>query len=317
MPLMQSPPGAVTQIDGREYLYFVGTGYLGLQGHPEVIRAACEAAQQYGIGSANSRTAFGTTPPVLEVERNAAATVRPGRCVLFCLRLAGQQHPDAAAGRPIRAGADRRVFPLQRLRGRTCLSGLVRSRDLSPPRPRRPSRQAEGTPRTRAKPGGAQRRGLCRHRANRPGRRVLRHSARLSGLGALPRRRPRLGRAGRERPRHLRACRALARLPSPFGRGAGGEGGRRVAEQSVAVRPTPPALPCPALLRHAEQGGGRFRRHHSRQPGVHRPHQVDNRRYFGGASPPPRRLPRPPPGRSNWSWPSPGCGRGCGRTRVC
>ena len=37
MPVMQSPPGAVTQIDGREYLYFVGTGYLGLQGHAEVI----------------------------------------------------------------------------------------------------------------------------------------------------------------------------------------------------------------------------------------------------------------------------------------
>jgi 8-amino-7-oxononanoate synthase len=73
MPLMQSPPGAHTQIDGREYLYFVGTGYLGLQGHPEVIRAACEAAHRYGIGSANSRTAFGTTPPVLEVERLAAA----------------------------------------------------------------------------------------------------------------------------------------------------------------------------------------------------------------------------------------------------
>ena len=70
---MQSPPGAVTQIDGREYLYFVGTGYLGLQGHAEVIRAACEAAQRYGIGSANSRTVFGTTPPLLEVERRAAA----------------------------------------------------------------------------------------------------------------------------------------------------------------------------------------------------------------------------------------------------
>ena len=73
MHLMQSPPGPYTQIDGREYLYFVGTGYLGLQGRPEVIRAACEAAQQYGIGSANSRTAFGTTPPLLEVERLAAA----------------------------------------------------------------------------------------------------------------------------------------------------------------------------------------------------------------------------------------------------
>jgi len=73
MPLLESPPGAVTQIDGREYLYFAGTGYLGLQGHPEVIRAACRAAEQYGIGSANSRTAFGTTPPLLEVERLAAA----------------------------------------------------------------------------------------------------------------------------------------------------------------------------------------------------------------------------------------------------
>jgi 8-amino-7-oxononanoate synthase len=73
MPLLQTPPGAVVQIDGREYLYFVGTGYLGLQGHPEVIRAACQATQQYGIGSANSRTAFGTTPPVLHVEHAAAA----------------------------------------------------------------------------------------------------------------------------------------------------------------------------------------------------------------------------------------------------
>lgn len=73
MPVMQSPPGAVTRIDGREFLYFVGTGYLGLQGHPDVIRAACDAAEQYGIGSANSRTAFGTTPPLLEVERLAAA----------------------------------------------------------------------------------------------------------------------------------------------------------------------------------------------------------------------------------------------------
>jgi glycine C-acetyltransferase/8-amino-7-oxononanoate synthase len=72
MPLMQSAPGAVTKIDGREFFYFVGTGYLGLQSHPEIIRAACEAAQQYGSGSANSRTAFGTTPPLVEVEQAAS-----------------------------------------------------------------------------------------------------------------------------------------------------------------------------------------------------------------------------------------------------
>lgn len=72
MPIMQSPPGAYTMIDGREYLYFAGTGYLGLQGHPELIRAACEAAEQFGIGSATSRTGFGNTPPVIEVERRGA-----------------------------------------------------------------------------------------------------------------------------------------------------------------------------------------------------------------------------------------------------
>ncbi len=73
MHIAESPPGAYTQIDGRRYLYFAGTGYLGLQSHPEVVRAAAEAAQTYGLGSANSRTAFGTTQPVLDVERSAAA----------------------------------------------------------------------------------------------------------------------------------------------------------------------------------------------------------------------------------------------------
>jgi 7-keto-8-aminopelargonate synthetase-like enzyme len=72
MAQMQSPPGAVTQIDGREYFYFAGTGYLGIQSHPEVIQTACLAFQQYGTGSANSRTVFGTTPPLLEVERLAS-----------------------------------------------------------------------------------------------------------------------------------------------------------------------------------------------------------------------------------------------------
>ncbi len=74
MPVMQSPPGAYALIDGRCYLYFAGTGYLGLQSRAEVIGAACEAVAKYGIGSATSRlrTGFGDTPPVLEVERLAA-----------------------------------------------------------------------------------------------------------------------------------------------------------------------------------------------------------------------------------------------------
>lgn len=72
MSLMQSPPGAETLIDGRRYLYFGGTGYLGLQGHPEVIRVACEALQQYGLGAATARSGYGNTPPTVELERQAA-----------------------------------------------------------------------------------------------------------------------------------------------------------------------------------------------------------------------------------------------------
>jgi 7-keto-8-aminopelargonate synthetase-like enzyme len=72
MPTMQSPPGAETTIDGRRYTYFAGTGYLGLQGQLDVIRAACTAARQFGIGSATSRSRVGDTPPVLEVESRAA-----------------------------------------------------------------------------------------------------------------------------------------------------------------------------------------------------------------------------------------------------
>lgn len=72
MMVMQSAPGAETVIDGRRFLYFVGTGYLGLHGHPDVVNAACEATRQYGLGSATSRAGYGSTPPTLDVERCSA-----------------------------------------------------------------------------------------------------------------------------------------------------------------------------------------------------------------------------------------------------
>jgi 8-amino-7-oxononanoate synthase len=71
-PLMESPPGPYTVIDGRRYLYFAGTGYLGLQAHSAVIEAACNAARRYGIHSATSRAGFGNQSPTIDVERAAA-----------------------------------------------------------------------------------------------------------------------------------------------------------------------------------------------------------------------------------------------------
>lgn len=68
MPGMESPPGAETVLDGRRRLYFGGTGYFGLHGHPAVVRAGIRAFHKYGTHSATSRAGFGSNPALLEVE---------------------------------------------------------------------------------------------------------------------------------------------------------------------------------------------------------------------------------------------------------
>jgi 8-amino-7-oxononanoate synthase len=90
-PIAESPPGPVMRIDGREYLYFVGTTYLGLQGHPEVIRAACDGAERYGIHSGTSRAGFGNTPPVLSAERRAAEFFGCEASFFFATGYAGNE----------------------------------------------------------------------------------------------------------------------------------------------------------------------------------------------------------------------------------
>lgn len=69
---METAPGAEVTINGRRCVYFGGTGYFGLQGHPEVIEAGIKAFRQYGLHIATSRTGFGNNPVLLEVERKIA-----------------------------------------------------------------------------------------------------------------------------------------------------------------------------------------------------------------------------------------------------
>ena len=50
----QSPIGARMNINGREVDYYCGTSYYTLHGNPQVIAAASEAMQQFGIAPATS-----------------------------------------------------------------------------------------------------------------------------------------------------------------------------------------------------------------------------------------------------------------------
>ena len=70
---MQSPVGARVVFNGRECDYFSGTGYLGLQSHPEVIQAATEAIQRYGLFTGTSRGGYGESPLYDELESEACA----------------------------------------------------------------------------------------------------------------------------------------------------------------------------------------------------------------------------------------------------
>jgi len=70
---MESRTGTEVVLDGKKYLYFAGTSYFQLHSHPALIKAAREAIQQYGIGTATTRAMTGTTPLLKEIEQKLAS----------------------------------------------------------------------------------------------------------------------------------------------------------------------------------------------------------------------------------------------------
>ncbi len=83
MRVMESAPGAETVLNGRRYLYFGGTGYFGLQGHPAVIRAGVRVFHDFGTHSATSRSGFGDNPILLEVEERLGQFFQEEEAVYF------------------------------------------------------------------------------------------------------------------------------------------------------------------------------------------------------------------------------------------
>lgn len=56
-------------IGGKHYDYFAGCGYLGLQNHPEVLAAAHQTIEDYGLSTATSRGGYGEHPLYDKLEK--------------------------------------------------------------------------------------------------------------------------------------------------------------------------------------------------------------------------------------------------------
>jgi 8-amino-7-oxononanoate synthase len=75
--------GATTVVDGRELLNFSSYNYLGLNGHPEVSRAAVEAIERYGTSASSSRYVAGERPVQRELEAQLAQLHGVDDCLVF------------------------------------------------------------------------------------------------------------------------------------------------------------------------------------------------------------------------------------------
>jgi len=70
---LESPQGPVVRMAGRgEVIVLSSNNYLGLAGHPEVVKAGIEGLERYGACTASVRFICGTFSPHLELERKLA-----------------------------------------------------------------------------------------------------------------------------------------------------------------------------------------------------------------------------------------------------
>ena len=75
--------GAVTRINGREFVNFSSYNYLGLAGHPAVNKAAKDAIDRYGTSASASRLVAGERPIQRELEEALAELYGVEDCVVF------------------------------------------------------------------------------------------------------------------------------------------------------------------------------------------------------------------------------------------
>lgn len=80
---MQTLLGPRVVIAGRERDYFSGTGYLGLHNHPQVLQAALETIQRYGMATGTSRGGYGEHAVYDTLEAEARAFFAAERVLVY------------------------------------------------------------------------------------------------------------------------------------------------------------------------------------------------------------------------------------------
>lgn len=80
---LESGTGPTIQYAGRQVILLSSNDYLGLATHPEVVRAAIHATEQYGAGSGASRLVSGTLPPHLHLETSLSTFKGTEAALLF------------------------------------------------------------------------------------------------------------------------------------------------------------------------------------------------------------------------------------------
>jgi 8-amino-7-oxononanoate synthase len=83
MRMVSGPQGPRVLLDGRRVLLLCSNNYLGFADHPQVRRAAAQAAMRYGVGAGASRLVSGNMTLHRRLEERLADFKGTERCVLF------------------------------------------------------------------------------------------------------------------------------------------------------------------------------------------------------------------------------------------
>src|SRR6201993_5085579 len=81
--LISGPQGPTVLLDGQPVLLLCSNNYLGLADHPQVRKAAADAAMRWGVGAGASRLISGTMTVHRRLEERLAAFKGREAALLF------------------------------------------------------------------------------------------------------------------------------------------------------------------------------------------------------------------------------------------